>query len=337
MDENNSNTDVRVHSTETVEELGRVDEDRFRRQLDELINEAEDMRLARMKQHRTRGFIAMNSGILFMLFGVGLFGWFFLVMTDVPLAVLSIFLAALPPIALNIWAGRPLKLYAEEHKTIFMPKLAKALNGLSFYPERGVSSKILGKLAILPAHDRYEAEDCFMGTYKGVKVIFSEARLFSKVKKEGTVFDGIFVLLEVPEEVIEGHTIITSNSKMVKAWEKTRWKTMQRVYVSVSNPSWDRFDIFSTKPEAAELMVGERLLKELSEASDIFDSAPLSVALFGKKYVFMMIPNDTDMFEPSNLFVPVTTNQHALQCKKEIEQILEIIDVFDLYQPPPGH
>lgn len=325
--------DVRMPSTDSLEELGRVDEDRFRKNLDELIIEAEEMRLSRMKQHRTRGFIAMNMGILFMLIGVGAFGWFFLVMTDIPMATLCIVLSAIPPIALNIWAGRPLKLYAYEHKTKFMPKLAKALNGLSFYPERGVSAKVLAKLAILPAFDRYEAEDCFMGTYKGVKVVFSEARLFSKASKDGPVFDGIFVLLEIPGDVIEGHTILTSNSKMVKAWEKTRWKTMQRVYVSVSNPNWDRFQIFSTKPDAAELMVGERLLKELSEASDIFDGAPLSVAMFGKKFIFMMIPNDTDMFEPSNLFVPVTTNQHALQCKKEIEQILEIIDVFDLYQP----
>lgn len=333
MKEQDEHLDIRSPSTDSLEELGRVDEDRFRQNLDGLIFEAEEMRISRMKQHRARGFIAMNLGILFMLIGVGAFGWFFLMMVDIPLALLCLGLSAVPPIALNVWAGRPLKLYAREHKTSFMPKLAKALNGLSFYPERGVSAKILAKLPFLPAFDRYEAEDCFMGTYKGVKVIFSEARLFSKTHKDGAVFDGIFVLLEVPGDVIEGHTIITSNAKMVKAWEKTRWKTMSRVYVSVSNPSWDRFHIFSTKPESAELMVGERLLKELSEASDIFEGAPISVAMFGQKYIFMMIPNDTDMFEPSNLFVPVTTNQHALQCKKEIEQILEIIDVFDLYQP----
>ena len=38
------------------------------------------------------------------------------------------------------------------------------------------------------------------------------------------------------------------------------------------------------------------------------------------------------MFEASNMYVPVATKQHALQCKKEIEQILEIIDLFELYK-----
>ncbi|MCB1682204.1 MAG: DUF3137 domain-containing protein [Rhodospirillales bacterium] len=333
MKDQEEQIDVRPPSADSVEEMGRIDESRFKKELDALIVEAEDMRLQRMRQNRTRSFIALNLGILSMLTGVGFFGWFFLFTGDLVKAVLCVVVSIIPPILLNIWASRPLKMYLKEHKSSFMPKLAKALNGLSFHPKRGVSEKMLSKLAILPAYDKYEAEDCFMGVYKGVKVIFSEATLTSKAHKDGPVFEGIFVLLEVPGDVIEGHTILTANDKMAKAWEKTRWKTMKRVYVSVSNPSWDRFQIFSTKPEAAELMVGERLLKELSEASDIFDQSPLSVAMFGKKYIFMMIPNDEDMFEASNLFVPVTTNQHAMQCKKEIEQILEIIDVFDLYQP----
>jgi hypothetical protein len=46
----------------------------------------------------------------------------------------------------------------------------------------------------------------------------------------------------------------------------------------------------------------------------------------------MMIPNKGDMFEPSSMFVPVSTKQHALNCKKEIERILEIIDVFEIYK-----
>ncbi len=47
----------------------------------------------------------------------------------------------------------------------------------------------------------------------------------------------------------------------------------------------------------------------------------------------MMIPYDKDMFEASSLFVPVTTKKQAMQCKREIEQLLEIVDVFDLYKP----
>lgn len=319
---------------DSVSELKRIDDRRFTKELDSLIKDAEDMRIMRMKQHRTRSFIAMNLTILFVMIGIAAFGWFFLMEAKLFIGIGLFILSIVPSFFLYPWAGLPLKTYKREHKTVFMPKLAKALNGLSFHPTRGVSSKIIGKLAVIPAHDVYKAEDCFMGLYKGVKVIFSEARLYSKSQRDEPVFDGIFVLLENPQEgVIEGHTIITANRKMVKAYETTRWKTMGRVHVSVSNPDWDKFDVFSTVPDTAELMVGERLLKELAEAADVFDNAPLTAVMFGGKYIFMMIPYDKDMFEASDLFVPVATQTKALKVKKEIEQLLEIVDVFDLYQP----
>ena len=80
----------------------------------------------------------------------------------------------------------------------------------------------------------------------------------------------------------------------------------------------------SSSGAGAGIAEADRRLFE-AEAAAIFNNAALTAVLFGKKYVFMMIPNDKDMFEASDLFVPVTTNQHALNCKKEIEQILEII------------
>jgi hypothetical protein len=62
-----------------------------------------------------------------------------------------------------------------------------------------------------------------------------------------------------------------------------------------------------------------------------FGDANLSAVLFRGKYIFMMIPHETDMFEASDLYVPVSTQRHALSCKKEIDQLLEMLDVFDLY------
>lgn len=315
------------------EEINRVDDTRFKKNLEVVIKESEEIRLKRMRQHRTRGFIAINMSILFVLAGSAASGYYFLMEAELFIAAGALASSFIPVLLIHYWAGRPIKAYLREHKTIFMPKLAKALNGLAYHPSRGVSSKIINKLAVIPAYDEYKAEDCFMGKYKGVKVLFSEARLYAKKRRDEPLFHGLFVLLEAPAEAIEGHTIITSNLRMMKAYKTTRWKSLQQVHISVSDPAWDKFHVFSNKPEAAELMVGDRLLKELSEAGTIFDDAELTAVLFGKKYVFLMIPYEHDMFEASNLFVPVTTKSQAMKCKKEIEQLLEIIDVFDLYRP----
>lgn len=315
----------------SLQELVRIDEQRFTKELDDLIEKAEEMRLQRMQQYRTLSFMAMNISILCLTVGVGAFAWFFLMEAKIAIGFGCLLLSMALPVGMHLWANTPLKAYKREHKTKFMPKLAQALNGLEFHPQRGVSEKILEKLAVIPRYDRYEAEDCFMGKYKGTKVILSEARLYAKGDRN-PVFDGVFVLLETSAEAIEGHTVITADRKMVESYEKTRWKKLSRVHVSPTNTDWNIFDIFSTKPDSAELFVGDRLLKELAEAAIIFDNAPLTAVLFGKKHVFLMIPCAKDMFEPSDLHVPVATRQHAIKCKKEIEQLLEIIDVFDLYK-----
>lgn len=170
-----------------------------------------------------------------------------------------------------------------------------------------------------------------MGSYKGAKVIFSEASLRSGRSTE-PVFHGLFVMLETPNKVFEGHTIVTADRAMAKRSASTRWSRLSQVHVKVSNPELERFVVFSDKPEDAMLLVGDKLLKELSDAADIFGKADLTAVFFRGKYVFMMIPHKGDMFEPSSMFMPVSTKQHATQCKREIERILEIIDIFDIYK-----
>ena len=235
------------------------------------------------------------------------------------------------PLLMYRWSEAPLKQYIRDYKAKFMPRMADALGGFKFYAHSGISKEVISKTGVVPAHDRYNAEDCFKGVYKGVKVIFSEARLRSRKSPEH-VFQGIFVVLETPHQIIEGHTIITADRRMAERSAVKRWAKLLPVKIRVENPNWDRFLIFSDKPEDAALLVGEKLLKELSEAADVFNKAEITAVLFRKKYVFLMIPHKGDMFEPSNIFVPVATKQHALNCKREIERILEIIDVFEIYK-----
>lgn len=312
-------------------ELSRRDDRHFNKELEALLDDAETLRLQAMKTHRNRGFAAMSIGLTAIVIGACGFGWLFLVEAQLVKALGAIILGIVIAAALHLWSGQALQDYKKQHKAVFLPKMAKTLGGFKYHPARGISRKLITKTGLIPAHDVYTAEDCFMGKYKGVKVLFSEARLRHKKAYIEPIFNGIFALLEVPEGSIEGHTILSADKEMVKKWRNSRWQKLQDVDIQTSNPSWDRFTIVSDKPEAAQKIITQDLLKELSEAADIFDKSPLSAALFRKKYIFLMIPYDGDMFEASNIHVPVTTKRHAMQCKKEMEQLLEIVDVFDLY------
>lgn len=321
-------------SEQEINDVQRTSPQVFEAQITQLVDEAEDIRMRLMGEYDSRERLSTAATIIFVMIGSAGFGWFLLMEGKVSEAVLCVIAGIILPLFVSAWAQTPIQTYKDTYKSQFMPKLAKLLGGFKFHAARGISGKIITRAGILPKFETYKAEDCFMGTYKGVKVIFSEARLYRDKRASQSVFDGVFVLLEIPSEILEGHTILSADREMVKRYAQRRWKSLQRVELNKTDVNAQAFQMYSDAPEAASLLAGEKLLKELSEAGAVFNNAPISAVFFRKKYVFLTIPYSHDMFEASNVQLPVKTQQHALQCKKEIEQILEVIDVFDLYQKP---
>ena len=319
-----------LQSDFTVSEFQKPEPKRFEADIAHLMKMAEEDRMQFMRKVHSREMMMTVIGILIVVLGGSGFGWFLLVKADVLRALLCIVAAIIVPQFLHPWARGPLNAYIRNHKENFMPQMAKALGGLSFYPNRGIGEKVLRKTGILPPYQRYTAEDCFMGMYKGVKVIFSEARLYGK-KKDKTVFQGVFALLETPAHMFDGLTIVSADKRLVEIYAPTKWKKLQPINIESGNLAHERFQVFSSNPGSAKLLVGEKLLKEFSEAANIFDNAALSAVFFGGKYLFIAIPYDKDMFEASNIHTPVLTKKHANTCQKEIEQLIEIVDVFDIY------
>ena len=313
--------------------ISRQDERFFSDTIDSLIKEAETMRLNAMKKHRSRGFISMSFGLIAIIIGACGFGWFLFMEGLIVKGIGSISLGIIFAAYLHFWAAQSLKSYQSDYKAVFLPRIAKALGGFKYFHNRGVSSALLKKTGITPQYDRYSAEDCFMGNYNGVKVMFSEARLYVKAAPQKPIYNGLYILLEVPGEPIKGHTIITADKGLYHKSRPSRWESLQDAPLpEVSNPSWDRFQAVSDKPEETAKFITEDLLKELSEAADIFERSALTAVFFRKKYIFISIPYEGDLFEASTVHAPITTRRTAMQCKQEIEKIMEIIDIFDIYR-----
>ncbi len=308
-------------------EVERLDEARFTREMEQLVQKAEALRLGKMQSYRTRKFIASASTILFVLGGASGFGWFFLVQSNLLYAIGCIALGALVPIITNIWSEGPLKSYHKNYKSMFLPRLAKVVGNMRYSPSKGISAKTLARTGIIPPHKHYHAEDCFIGRYKNVKIILSEARLARDDNHLDLAFDGIFALMEIKDEKFSGQTIITADDDIAAL------ASHDLQGITLTDPHFaDRFNVFTSAPQELGHWLDDKLLKELSEMVSLFDNAALSAVFFNKRYIFVMIPYSIDMFEPSHISVPVSIRQHALQCKKEIEQLLSIIDVLELYK-----
>ncbi len=317
-----------VNMSDDTDQVHRITDSDFDADVAKLISFGEDLRISLMQKHRTRSNIATASFILFVLAGATGFGWFLFMEGRIDLAIMCVVLSTAIPFAANAWAATPLKTYKTQYKTQFMPRLAKILGGFKFFPNRGIGKQFLSKTGVLPRFETYNAEDCFMGIYKGIKVIFSEAKLYNASSKSTPVFDGIFVLLESKSDIFDSHTILTTDHKMVREYAGKRWQKLQSVKLDTSSHGDISFSAYSSKPDSAQGMIDAPLLKELAEASLIFNKAPITAITFAKRFVFIMIPYAPDMFEASDVNIPIKTKQHALTCKQEINQILEIIDVF---------
>lgn len=294
--------------------------------LKSVIERGEQMRITYMKEHRGRSFVATTLSLLIITAGGCAFGWFLLVAGDMLRAIGFMVLALAPPAFLYLWANGPIKDYKEHYKTTFLADLAKAMGDFKFHPTRGISSNILSKTGVVPAHEHYSAEDCFMGAHGGAKIILSEARLKKHEKDKQYNFDGLFALVELPQKSFSGHTILTANAKLAQRLTKLSPVSL------IGSGFEDVLSCFTNDESNAARFQNEALLKEMSELVSVFDNAPLSAAFFREKYIFIAIPHKADMFEPSTISVPITTSSTALRCKREIEQILSIIDIMDVYK-----
>lgn len=296
----------------------------FQHEIEQIIQKAEDVRLKKMRAHRDRTMVVTTLTLLLICLGSVLFGWFLLVAGDIALALLFLMCTIIPPVFFSSWAHEPIRDYIKQHKTVFMPAMAKALGGLTFHPRRGIGKNVLQRTGIVPKHKDYRAEDCFMGRYKGMKIMLSEARLTHPQKRREFSFHGIFVLIEASNPVFEGHSVLTADRALAKRLQQ-KLKGVPLPQTPYSN----EFEAYSSKPENVGQFLDNTMIREFGEMRDLFNKSPLSAAFFKGKYIFVMIPYNEDMFEASNVFVPVTTSDAAMKCKREVDQILSIIDILD--------
>lgn len=324
----NEQGQAQTGTTPRGHEIQSTDDHIFRQRIEDLIRDAEEFRLKKMNEYRQREFLSMTMSLSSVVIGATGFAWFFLVQGNLWLALLCMLIAVVPSVFLTGWVRQPVIQYKNNYKTAFMPRLAEALGGLQYFPNRGISRKILARTGIVPAHDKYMAEDCFSGHYKGAKITFSEARLSSKKNPKDLVFDGVFVLIEAQHKIFKGHSIITGDGELAK-----RLTRKLSLLPPAENSVFARtFSILTNQDSNAPILQDDKLLKELAETAALFQDAKLSAAFFAGNYIFLSVPTAHDMFEASDVYVPITTNESAVRCKREIDQILSIIDLVGVIE-----
>lgn len=314
-----------------MEDVRQVHDEEFAAAVDKLVKFAEDSRLRHSKTFDSRKRTSFGLSLLVITAASSAFLWILLMGgVDIRWAWLSLAAVIFVPVLLHMWTKQPLDAYRKEFKSALMPRMAHLLGKLKFNPTGGISLKAVAASRILPPHSIYEAEDAFMGLYKGTKMLISEARMYPGKNKD-PVFDGVFVLLLTPKGKFKGHTIVTADPAMIKRYRATRWKHLSDVPFA-PGVTGGKYHVYSDQPEEGAALADVDMMELLHHLNDLFEGSSVTATFFAGNRVFLMIPYDGDMFEPGDIYMPITNRSHALQCKKEIEQILSVVDVLDVYE-----
>lgn len=291
-------------------------------ELKEILEHAEDARVQFMRDYRTRQNLTLTVIVLCALVGTLGFAWLFLMQADLLKAILVAVCSAIPAGLAAFWKNAPLKSYRDHYKNNILPTIAANLGKLKYVRNGGIPEKVLSKTKIIPQYATYESEDCFRGTYKNTKILFSEARLLDS--RGDYVFDGVFVMLELSSRALKGVSVLTSHPKVASKLGRQ----LKKIDLSDNAFAMD-ISAFTSHAQNEEVLTNPALIKELHEMIDLFDKAPCTLSFFGNRYVFAMIPYSVDMFEPSNIEFPIASSSSIKRCAAEIKQIQSIIDLLE--------
>ena len=215
------------------------------------------------------------------------------------------------------WARAPKGTYQKLYKETVVPKIAAAL-GLSHYDAKGaIPLTDIACIKFLPAMRDYKPEDFFEGFYRDARVRFSRATIKPQEK-----FGGVLLLIDLPKPLCRGAVALVTPQNALGSWFGGK-QDLRRL-----DAADKKLDFFAEDPaEAAPLLAPA--MKGAEALAKAYSSDDISIVLY-RSQVFAMISCDRDFLEPGDVTQPATNTEDALAIKKEVDQVLDLVDFLNL-------
>ena len=242
--------------------------------------------------------------------------------------------------ALYAWVTDPKRKYRNAYKQRILPKLAKLFGDFTYTIGGQIPFHHIWPSKIVPAHDRYESEDHFIGKYKGVDIQFSEIDLKQQRRSKNktyyvSIFKGLAVLLEMEGKKFYGHTILDKDKGKMSEWFKEKSSGLKRA--NLVDPEFEKlFDAYTNDQVEARYLIDPLMIERLKGLYEEYNGERMMAAFFDKK-MLILIESKYNHFEPADLHIPASDPRSILNMKKEIGEILSIVDRLDLYDPRKVH
>ena len=237
----------------------------------------------------------------------------------------------------------PLWVYEEFYKDVYIRTIISDINqAFSYEPSAGISREEFKKIGIY-AQNKFRAEDQISGIYNGVKFSLSEAidipndaklnfgdsaalNLLSAIvfawetMKDMQAFSGSVLVCEFYKK-FSGQTIVASRTLNTKFLGEK-----EQMDDTLFN---DEFRVFTDDKVEARYLLTPAFMARLRELKEKFAGEMGVSAAFMDDKFYLFLNGAKSKFE-TTLFSPPPSLEDAAQIKKEISELLSIIDELNL-------
>lgn len=220
-------------------------------------------------------------------------------------------------------------MYESKIKEKVMPVLVGAFGDFHWTTDQLISdSEIRSSLLINQSYDDRTDDDCFYGTYRGIKLVINETDLAYETRdskgnrRKISVFDGLLIELDMNKN-FNGHTIIIKDSML-----KFDVKSLKRV--TLEDPVFEKFfDVFSTDQIEARYLLTTAFMERFKNLILVFKTKAIKCSFKDGKVLFALDVRK-DMFLIGSLFRPATDTKQYEELFTQISSIFEMILVLKL-------
>lgn len=312
-----------------ADSLLRESDDAFLARIRPELEKIEIIRLGKYDNCMARQRSAVGLGLLVVVFAVLLDVFLAPYMDTGDQHVVVLVLAGLAGWGILYWTEQPARDYVTEYKIYVLPQVARLL-GLGLYlPYGRIPEAEVNFTGIVPAHSKYISEDYFEGVYKNARLRFASVRFEKeeggeKEREAVTVFEGVAISLVLPKNKFSGRTILMKNRDRVSEWMESALTDLARA--DLVDPVFEKqYSVFTDDQVGARALLDPAMMERIMRISTVFASSGFSMSCAGSS-VFALLNTTRRLFEPGDVSLPATDPVDILNIKRDIEQVLDLID-----------
>lgn len=319
-----------LSNTKTEARLSDQDANAFLEKSRPKLEELETIRVDKLRVYERRKKLAIPIGAVLTPFLGWIDYWLLIWQSGNDDTAAGVSIAGLA--ALWGWVTQPKRQYARAYKRDILPDLARLFGAFRYEAKGKIPMDLLKPSKIVPGHTSYKSEDYFVGEYKTVGINFSEIKLTKKSGKSTvTVFKGLAILLTSGTKRFFGHTIMIRDQGKIGGWLKKQTAGLERA--DLVDPEFEKiFDVFTNDQVEARYLIDPRIIENLKALYAEYSGKKMMAAFYEDRFL-ILIGSDKNHFEPANIQIAATNESSILSMKREIEQILSIVDRLSLYDP----